>query len=31
MVAYTFRRSFDHEIETVEGALPRCEDAMTVC
>jgi hypothetical protein len=30
MVAYAFRRSFNHEIDTVEGALPRRKDAMTV-
>ena len=31
MVAHAFRRSFNHEIETVEGALPCRKDAMTVC
>ena len=30
MVAHAFGRSFNHEIETVEGALPRRKDAMTV-
>lgn len=29
-VAHTFGRSFKHEIETVEGAMPRRKDAMTV-
>ncbi len=31
MVAHTFGRSFNHEVEAVEGALPRRKDAMTVC
>ena len=30
MVAHTFGRSFNHEIEAVEGAPPRREDAMAV-
>ena len=30
MVAHAFGRSFNHEIETVEGALPRRKDAVTV-
>ncbi len=31
LVAHTFRRSFYHEIKTVEGALSRRQDAMRVC
>src|SRR5271166_2115545 len=30
MVAHTFGRSFHHEVEALEGALPRRKDAMTV-
>jgi hypothetical protein len=30
MVAHAFRGSFNHEIETVEGALSRREDATTI-
>ena len=31
MVAHVFGRSLNHEIETVEGAMPRREDTMRVC
>ncbi len=30
MVAHAFGRSFNHEIDTVERAMPRRKDAMTV-
>src|ERR1035438_7378900 len=31
MVAHAFGRSFNHEIKTVQGAMPRRKDAMTIC
>jgi hypothetical protein len=30
-VAHAFGRALNHEIETVEGGMPRGKDAMTIC